>query len=413
MKRNRQDWNENESLEQRWQKWKDHRRAWRSKRGGLYGEHAPMMAPGFHRRRRSMFMRFLGFLLFLVLPLVGLGILFGTLIAGAESAPPRLTFFIGVICCIPILMVIVVVTVGSLAFRSLGAPLANIMAAADAVAEGDLSTRVADKGSSEFRRLARSFNRMTEELERADQQRRNLTADVAHELRTPLHILRGNLEGLQDGVYQPTPEHIEAMIDETQMLSRLVDDLQTLSLAEAGQLPLQLEDVDITELLADVGTSFSGPMQAAGIDFQVETEGSPRDLVVTGDVERLNQVLSNLMGNALRHTASAELSTSSEGASILLRAESTPDAVQILVHDSGEGIPTEDLPYVFDRFWRGDKSRHRRSGTGSGLGLAIAKQFVQAHGGTISVESQLGIGTTFTINFPKETRTPRQLTGRS
>ena len=241
--------------------------------------------------------------------------------------------------------------------------------------------------------MARSFNRMTEELERADHQRRNLTADVAHELRTPLHILQGNLEGLQDGVYQPTPEHIQAMLDETSMLSRLVDDLQTLSLAEAGQLPMQMEPVDLAELLADIGTSFTGPFETAGIDLQVQTVGLHEDLQIAGDVERLDQVLSNLMGNALRHTPA--------GGSVILKAAATPGEVRITVRDTGEGIPPEDLPYVFDRFWRGDKSRHRQRGTGSGLGLAIAKQFVQAHGGKISVESQLSQGTTFTIDLPQ------------
>ena len=273
-----------------------------------------------------------------------------------------------------------------------------IVAAADAVADGDLSTRVEESGPGEFQRMARSFNRMTVELQRADQQRRNLTADVAHELRTPLHILQGNLEGLQDGVYQPTPEHIAAMLDETQMLARLVDDLQTLSLAETGQLPLRLEAVDIIELLADVGTSFSGQMEAAGIDLQVEATGTPAALTVGGDVERLDQVLSNLMGNALRHTPS--------GGQIILRAETIPDGVRILVRDTGEGIPPDDLPYIFDRFWRGDKSRQRSSSAGSGLGLAIARQFVSAHGGQISVESQLGLGTTFTIDLPQVTEHP-------
>jgi two-component system OmpR family sensor kinase/two-component system sensor histidine kinase BaeS len=338
------------------------------------------------------------FMLFLALPMVGLGILFGTLISDAGSSPPRLFLFLGVVCGFPLLLVLIIGAIGSVAFRSLGTPLADIMAAADAVADGDLSTRVEEKGPGEFRRMARSFNRMTAELERADQQRRNLTADVAHELRTPLHILRGNLEGLIDGVYQPTPEHIQAMLDETQMLSRLVEDLQTLSMAEAGQLPLRLEPVDITELLADVSTSFSGPLDAAGIDLQLQILGAPGKLVVFGDAERLDQVLSNLMGNALRHTA--------EGGSIFLRAESTLERVRIIVRDTGEGIPPEDLPFIFDRFWRGDKSRQRQSGAGSGLGLAIANQFIQAHGGQISVESLLGEGTTFTIDLPREPERP-------
>jgi two-component system OmpR family sensor kinase/two-component system sensor histidine kinase BaeS len=327
-----------------------------------------------------------------------LGILLGNLISDYGSTAPRLYFFVILACGFPLLLVLVIGGLGALIFRNVGTPLANIMAAADAVADGDLTTRVPERGTRDFRRMAESFNRMTEELERADQQRRNMTADVAHELRTPLHILQGNLEGILDGVYEASPEQIDSMLDETRMLSRLVDDLQTLSLAEAGQLHFRMETLDVAELLVDVRTSFSGPMEAAGIDLQVETEGDPQDLNIFGDVERLDQVLSNLLGNALRHT--------STGGSILLRAAANPKGVQILVRDTGEGIPPEDLPYVFNRFWRGDKSRQRKSGTGSGLGLAIAKQFVHAHGGEITVESQPGEGTSFTIYLPGDNKHP-------
>ena len=340
----------------------------------------------------------MGFLFTLALLLVGLGVIFGWLIAGSGAAAPRFPIFIAIVCGIPLIIALLIGTIGSLAFRSLGTPLADIMTAADAVAEGDLSTRVKESGTREFRRLARSFNRMAAELESADRQRRSLTADVAHELRTPLHILQGDLEGLQDGVYQPTPGHIEAMLDETRLLSRLVEDLQTLSLAEAGQLPLRLEPVDVAELLADASTSFSGAMETSGIDMQVEIEGEPDAMTICGDVERLDQVLSNLLGNALRHTPA--------GGVILLRAETIPSGVQITVSDTGEGISPEDLPYVFDRFWRADRSRKRGRGTGSGLGLAISKQFVHAHGGEISVESESGQGTSFTIQLPREHETP-------
>jgi two-component system OmpR family sensor kinase/two-component system sensor histidine kinase BaeS len=303
----------------------------------------------------------------------------------------RFQMVLSFICGLPLILTVIIGTIGALVFRNLGTPLAKIMSAADAVAEGDLSTRLEESGPGEFRRMARSFNRMTAELERADQQRRNLTADIAHELRTPLHVLQGDLEGLQDGVYQPTLEHIQAMLDETQMLARLVDDLQTLSLAEAGQLPLRLEPLDISELLADVATSFGGQMEAAGIDLDVKTVGTPQDLTISADPERLDQVLSNLVANALRHT--------SQDGTIMLTADSTPEGVRILVRDTGEGITPEDLPYIFDRFWRGDKSRQRKSGAGSGLGLAIAKQIIGAHGGQIAVESTLGVGTTFTIDL--------------
>ena len=295
-------------------------------------------------------------------------------------------------CGLSLALPLLAATLAARAFRGIATPLADVMAAADAVAEGDLSARVPvpRHGDNEFKRLAQSFNRMTEELERADQRRRNLTADVAHELRTPLHIIQGNLEGILDDVYSPSVEHIGATLDETRLLARLVDDLRTLSLAEAGQLPLVWESVDVTDLLADVSTSFSGQAEAAGIALRVETgDGLP---AITADVGRLDQVLSNLMANALRHTPS--------GGTITLQAEPIRDGVRITVRDTGEGIPAEDLPYIFDRFWRGDRSRSRAGGAGSGLGLAIARQLVQIHNGRIGVESEQGQGTTFTIELP-------------
>ena len=270
-------------------------------------------------------------------------------------------------------------------------PLTNVMTAADAVAEGDLSVRVPEHGPGEFRQLAESFNRMVDELSRADRQRRNMTADVAHELRTPIHILRGNLEGILDGVYEATPEQIEMMLDETSLLTRLVDDLQTISLAEAGQLPLHLEKVNIADLLDDLSTSFSAQAEEAKI--KIELKADDADLTVNADAGRLYQVISNLLTNALRY-ARAETC-------ICLQAESSPNHARLRVQDEGQGIAPEDLPFIFDRFYRSDKSRTRKDG-GSGLGLAIVKELIQLHGGKIEVESELGKGTTFTIELPRK-----------
>lgn len=292
------------------------------------------------------------------------------------------------------LMLLLPIVGGLIALRSLRGiadPLAQVMAAADAVAEGDLSVRVTEVGRGEFRQLAVSFNRMVAELQRADQQRRNLTADVVHELRTPIHVLQGNLEGLLDGVYQPTTEHINLLLDETHHLTRLVEDLRTLTLAEDGQLPLESAPLDTADLLNDATTSFSGQAEAAGIELWVEVEQDDKPLYFLGDAWRMDQVLGNLIVNALQHTPT--------GGSITLRAKHAGEWICIQVVDTGSGIPPEDQPFIFDRFWRGDRSRSR-SGGNSGLGLAIARQLIESQGGRIRVESQPRRGATFSIEMP-------------
>ena len=285
--------------------------------------------------------------------------------------------------------------VGSLTARRFTQPLSETMKAADALAEGDLSARVPPAGSGEFRRFTRSFNRMAEALETADRQRRELLADVAHELRTPLTIIQGNLEGLRDGVYEATPEHLDLVLDETRKLSRLVDDLRLLTLVEAGQLPLDIQVLDVAQLLADVRDAFAAQASEAGVALAVESAESLPPLV--GDPQRLGQVLGNLVTNALRHTPPGGRVTL--GAA-LPSTEEVPTAVLLWVADTGEGIPAEDLPRIFDRFWRGDPARSHELGAGSGLGLAIAKSLVEAHGGRIWAESQVGQGTAVSCLLP-------------
>ena len=292
-------------------------------------------------------------------------------------------------CGLVILLPLLAMGLARRTFRRVAVPLSSVMRAADAVAAGDLTTRVPEMGGhGQFTALTRSFNHMIEELQRADGQRRNLTADVAHELRTPLHIIQGNLEGVLDGVYTPSPDHIKATLDETRTLARLVDDLHTLSKAEAGELSLRVEPLDMVELLTDVQTSFSGQTEAKGVALRLAFDGITAPLMIDGDAGRLDQVFSNLVANGLRHTPA--------GGEIVL---SLARPAVVTITDTGEGIPAEEVPYIFDRFWRGDVARSHTDGAGAGLGLAIAKQLVEAHDGTIGVESMVGKGTVFTVSL--------------
>ncbi len=290
-------------------------------------------------------------------------------------------------CLIPLIFLMLAGALGRMGFHRLAQPFAEIISATEAIARGNLNVRLAERGPKPLREMAHSFNTMTSELARIDQQRRNLTADIAHELRNPLHIIQGNLEGMLDGVYEPNPENLTAMLDETHLLSRLVADLQTLSLAEGGQLPLHPTRFLLADLLADVASSFSPRAAEQGVEIRVEATPG---LALSADYDRLDQVLSNLVANALRYTP--------RGGILTLRADLASGLVRITVADTGSGIPADDLPFIFDRFWKGDRAR-TRDGAGSGLGLAIARQLIRAHGGDIRADSLPGQGTTFTIEF--------------
>jgi two-component system OmpR family sensor kinase/two-component system sensor histidine kinase BaeS len=273
--------------------------------------------------------------------------------------------------------------------QQLVAPLRQLTAAAEAMASGDLSQRVDVRAGDEIGDLALAFNRMAGDLQDAETQRRQMTADIAHELRNPLSVIRGNLEAIFDGVYSADIEHLTPIYEETLLLQRLVEDLRLLSLVDAGQLELVRSDVDVERLLVGVAEGAQAVAQDKGITLQVETPEEP--LVIDGDADRLRQVVGNLVSNALRYTPAGGLVT--------LHAHRADHSVHFAVTDTGPGIPAKDLPHVFDRFYRGDAARDRASG-GSGLGLAIARALVEAHGGTIEVESTVRQGTTFLVELP-------------
>lgn len=281
----------------------------------------------------------------------------------------------------------VALVLGLLLARQLTAPLRALTQAAHHLAEGDVP-QVEVQSRDEVGELSQAFNQMAQSLARQETLRRNLMADIAHELRTPLTVIRGDLEALLDGVFEPTPGALASLQEETLLLSRLVDDLRALAQAEAGQLRLELQPTDLADLLHGVVTSFSLQAESQG---QILELSLPVDLpLVVADPQRVRQVVANLVSNALRHAPT-------EGGHVRLSAMPHLHEVQVLVSDNGPGIPPEDLSQVFDRFWRGYRTR----GDGSGLGLAIARSLVEAHGGRIWVESKVEKGSDFYFTLPR------------
>jgi two-component system OmpR family sensor kinase/two-component system sensor histidine kinase BaeS len=280
---------------------------------------------------------------------------------------------------------------GILISRWLTSPLDDLATAAADIGAGQLDRRVRVVGTEEVQSLARSFNQMVTQLERAEKLRRNLVGDVAHELRTPITALQANLYAILDDAYPMTKAEITGLYEQTRMLSRLVDDLHELSLAEAGQLTLDRKPVNLNATLEDFVAPFRSVAENKQIRFQLNL--SPGLPPVTIDEERINQVLHNLFSNALRHTQA--------GGEISISVARNGAGLCVAVRDTGEGIPAEHLPNVFERFYRADFARSRQAG-GSGLGLAIAKAIVEAHGGQVEVVSTgiAGEGTTFTVHLP-------------
>ena len=284
--------------------------------------------------------------------------------------------------------VVVLLVLGGLALlrgvRGFAGPVGDVMEAADRVAEGDYSARIEERGPREIRRLGRSFNEMAERLRTNEERRRNLLADVTHELRTPLAVIQANLEGLLDGVYPTDPEHLAPILEETKMMSRLLDDLQTLSTAEAGALRLHREIVAPGALVDVVVARFQVAAADAGVSLHRRvSEGLPPIVV---DHLRIVEVFTNLLSNALRHTP--------RGGSVVVEARDAGGVVAFSVTDTGRGIPPKELDHVFDRFAKTADSE------GAGLGLAIAKSLVIAHRGEIAVTSPPGEGTAVRFSLP-------------
>ncbi|WP_258360418.1 sensor histidine kinase [Moorella sulfitireducens] len=273
--------------------------------------------------------------------------------------------------------------------RRIAGPLSQLTAAVYRLAAGGWEQRLVLTGDEEIVQLVTAFNDMAARLEKYEALRRNLVADVAHELRTPLTVLRGQLESLQAGALEIKPDVIMSLHDEILRLSRLVHDLQELSLAEAKKLPLHRETFNLVEIVQKVFNFFQVEADSKNISLILDTE--EHDIEIEGDRDRLTQVLINLLGNALRYTPSR--------GRVEVTIKESPGEVSVSVADTGPGIAPADLPYVFERFYRTEKSRNRAQG-GAGLGLAIAKGFVEAHGGRIWVESQPGQGTRFIFTIP-------------
>ena len=276
------------------------------------------------------------------------------------------------------------IAAGMRRLRGLATPMGDLIDAAHRIEAGDYSVRVAERGPPEMRSLARALNAMSARLEASDARRRSVLADVTHELRTPLAIIRGQAEGITDGVYPAEPGQIAPILDAAHTLEVLVEDLRTLALSETGSLSLNREPTDLAVLVNETLASFAGAAEAAGVTLAEDV--APDVPLVEMDPARIQGVLGNLLTNAMRHTP--------HGGSVTVRGRSSGDGVMVSVEDTGEGIPAELVPRVFDRFVKGPGS------AGSGLGLAIARDVVVAHGGSIEAQSRAGAGTTVRLTLP-------------
>ena len=382
-----------------WQRWR--------RTGGWPGRELPKDAPPWWpsgeawppqrggprwRRRGRPFMGGFGCLFGFVFFIVLIGMIAAVLSVIAAAGP---------VGDVARLLGLVVLILAAVAFagaghriRSSASSLDELLVAAEKVEEGDYSVRVPVpvRAPRPVRDLVRGFNSMAGRLETSEAQRRTLLADVGHELRTPLAVVQGNVEAILDGVHEPDREHLESILDETRVLTRLVDDLRTITQTEAGRLALHEEPTDLDVLVTDAVASFEAAATTAGVALKIEV---PDDLpILEVDPVRIREVVANLVANAIRHTppgGTVTVSGAVEGGGEARR-------VEVTVADTGAGIDPALLPHVFDRFAKSADSR------GSGLGLAIARGLVEAHGGSITAESPPGAGATFRFSLPVDRR---------
>src|SRR5688572_7796259 len=273
--------------------------------------------------------------------------------------------------------------------RSLTRPIRELTRATHAVSEGNLSQQVPVRSNDELGELARAFNKMSSELSRSVNARKQMTADIAHELRTPLSLILGHAEAVHDGVLPPTRENFEIIREEATRLEHLINDLRILSLADAGELTINLQTIEPQRLLQEVASLYQYHTQKKNISLELDITAPLSTIEV--DPGRMTQVLTNILDNAMQHT--------SEGGRIVLAARQRQDQIELSILDSGPGLQTDEINHIFDRFYRTDPSRQREDG-GSGLGLAIARSIVQAHGGQLSAQSEAGQGLKIMIRLP-------------
>lgn len=312
-----------------------------------------------------------------VVVLVGFGLFLGWVISGVTNlAWPAAVW-------IPIGIVVIVVLAARSGLRT-WRPVGRLINAAGALADGNYAVRVRPSGSRQMRSVMWSFNEMAERLETSDEQRRQLLADVGHEIRTPLTVIQGEIEAMLDGVHDPDPEHLRILLDEVAVMERLLEDLRTLSLAEAGALTLYPEPIDLDDLIVDVAQVYRSRADDAGVVVRLDVDRSLDDVVL--DPVRIRGVLANLVANAIHAMP--------DGGALMISAAQEDDGVTVRVIDTGVGIPPEELSHVFDRFHKGSSS------SGSGLGLTISRNLVEAHGGTLEIESVVGDGTSVTVRLP-------------